>query len=323
LLLLVALSGCADNRQSTLAPHSGQSHRIDNLWWGMLAAATVVFLGTLAMLFLAWARRNREGLPVAGADSRAETRLVVVFGIVVPVVALVTLFFVADIGVVRATDAPTRGQTKMTVDVVGRQWFWEVRYPGTNAVTANEIHIPVNTPVEVRLTTDDVIHSFWVPELGKKVDTVPGHPNTLELEADKPGVYRGQCAEFCGLQHANMAMSVYADPPAAYRAWLANMARPLGPAAPGTRAGLQAFTANQCASCHTLRGTSAHGRIGPDLTHVGSRKSLAALTLPNTRADLTAWIRDPQRFKPGNRMPGLKLSDRDLQQLVTFLEGLK
>ena len=318
-LLLTLLSGCADNRQSTLEPHSGQSHKIFNLWWGMLAAATVVFLGTLALLALAWVRRNREGLPHFGVDNKpAETGLVVVFGIVIPVAALVALFFIADIGVVKATDAPGRGQTKMTVDVVARQFFWEIRYPGTGAVTANEMHIPVGTPVKVRLTSSDVIHSFWVPELAKKVDAVPGHPNTLELFADKAGMYRGQCAEFCGLQHANMALAVYADPPAQYRAWLANQAKPLA-----AGADTSAFESDGCAACHTLRGTSARGRIGPDLTHVGSRRTLAALTIPNTLGELAAWIRDPQHAKPGNKMPGLNLSPQEIERLATFLEDQK
>jgi cytochrome c oxidase subunit II len=161
-----------------------------------------------------------------------------------------------------------------------------------------------------------VIHSFWVPELNKKIDTVPGHPNTLEIYADEPGRYRGQCAEFCGLQHAHMGLAVYADPPATYRAWLANQAKPVASAPP-------AFMDSQCASCHTIRGTTARGRIGPDLTHLRTRKTLAALTIPNTPSYLGAWILDPQHFKPGNKMPALKLSGPQLQQLLAFLESLR
>src|SRR3954471_1179844 len=207
-----------DHGQSVLHPHSSAAHDISTLWWGMLAAATVVFAGVLILIALSIVRRRREGMPVAGNDERKMTGLIVGFGIVIPVLTLAVLFFIADIGVVKATDAPAPGQTKMTIDVVGRQWFWEVRYPGTGAVTANEIHIPVKTPVKIVATSADVIHSFWVPELNKKIDMLPGHPNTLELYADKPGVYRGQCAEFCGLQHARMALSVYADAPATYKA---------------------------------------------------------------------------------------------------------
>src|SRR4051794_41098006 len=288
----------------------------------MLAAATVVFAGVLILIALSIVRRRTEGAPVVGSDEKKMTGLIVGFGIVIPVLTLSVLFFIADIGVVTATDAPTRAQTRMTIDVMAKQWFWEVRYPGSGAVTANEIHIPAGTRVNVVVTSPDVIHSFWVPELNKKVDAVPGHPNPLLLYADKPGVYRGQCAEFCGLQHAKMAMAVYADPPARFRAWLANESKPL-PASAQQSPGFQAFTNNQCASCHTLRGTSARGRIGPDLTHLKTRKTLGALTIPNTRNYLGAWVLDPQQFKPGNRMPALRLKGPEFTQLTNFLRSLK
>jgi len=323
---LILLAGCGQSqgRQSTLHGASDQTRKIIHLWWGMLAAAAVVFAGALVLLAIAYRRRTKEGLPGIGEDEEVSTGLVVAFGIVIPVVCLIVLFFIANIGVVNATSAPKPGQTKMSISVVGHQWFWEVRYPGTTAVTANEIHIPVKTPVEVRLTSADVIHSFWVPELNKKVDMLPGHPNSLELYADKVGVYRGQCAEFCGLQHAHMSMAVYADPPAKYRAWLANMARPLAPpASPQAKAGEQVFLTQQCESCHTIRGTAAKGLIGPDLTHLQTRATLAALTIPNTKGYLGSWIRDPQHIKPGNKMPGLNLTDLQFQQLLAFLEGLK
>src|SRR3954454_12774857 len=288
----------------------------------MLAAAVVVFAGVLILIALSIVKRKQEGGPFVGTDEPKMTKLIVGFGIVIPVITLSVLFFIADIGVVRATDAPTRGEAKMTIDVIAKQWFWEVRYPGSGAVTANEIHIPAGTRVNVVVTSPDVIHSFWVPELNKKVDAIPGHPNNLQLYADKPGVYRGQCAEFCGLQHAKMAMAVYADPPARFKAWLANEAKPLAPSA-RQRPGYQVFTHNQCASCHTLRGTDARGAIGPDLTHLITRKTLAALTIPNTRGYLSAWVLDPQHFKPGNKMPGLTLAPADQRRLVNFLESLR
>jgi cytochrome c oxidase subunit II len=323
-LLLLAGCGQTEGRQSTLHAGSDQTRKIIHLWWGMLAAAAVVFAGALLLLAIAYRRRTRTGLPGVGEDEDVSTGLVVAFGIVIPVVCLVILFFIADIGVVNATSSPKPGTTKLTISVVGHQWFWEVRYPGSKAVTANEIHIPAKTPVEVQLSSADVIHSFWVPELNKKVDMIPGHPNTIGLYADRVGVYRGQCAEFCGLQHANMAMAVYADPPGKFRAWLANMSKPLAPpASPQAKAGEQVFLSQQCESCHTIRGTTAVGRIGPDLTHLMTRRSLAALTIPNTKAYLGAWIRDPQHIKPGNKMPGLNLTSQQFQQLQAFLEGLK
>ena len=323
-LLLLAGCGQSQSGQSTLHGQSDQTRKIIHLWWGMLAAAAVVFAGALLLLAIAYRRRTREGLPGIGKDEDVSTGLVVAFGVLIPVVCLVVLFYISDIGVVNATSAPKPGQTKMDVSVVGHQWFWEVRYPGTTAVTANEIHIPVKTPVNVRLTSADVVHSFWVPELNKKVDMLPGHPNSVELYADHVGVYRGQCAEFCGLQHAHMAMAVYADTPARFRAWLANMSRPLAPpTSRQARAGEQVFLTQQCASCHTIRGTAARGRIGPDLTHLQTRHTLAALTIPNDRAHLADWVANPQRAKPGNKMPGLNLTGAQFQQLLSFLQGLR
>jgi cytochrome c oxidase subunit II len=315
-------SGCGV--QSPLDPHSEPARKIETLWWWMLAAAALVFLGALFLLVLAWRRRDTEGLPVLGTSERASTGLVVAFGIVIPLIALSALFAVANLSVARDTDAPERGSTKLTIEVTGHQWFWEVRYPGTAAVTANEIHIPARTRVNVVVRSADVVHSFWAPELNRKVDALPGHPNRMLLYADGPGRYRGQCAELCGVDHARMGLAVYADPPAEFRRWLDRQARPA--AAPGTsaeRVGQRVFLDSQCAGCHTIRGTEARGDIGPDLTHLQTRDTLGALTLPNTRAKLSAWVRDPQRFKPGNRMPVLDLSAEQHRAVVDYLESLR
>jgi cytochrome c oxidase subunit 2 len=289
----------------------------------MLTGAAIGF-GVIALfLFLGWARRNRDRLPFGGGE-RAATALVLGLGIGVPILVLATLFVWSDLFVIRSTAAPKPGSTELAVAVKGRQWFWEVSYPGTKAVTANEIHIPVRTRVNLLGTTGDVIHSFWVPELNRKVDLVPGHPNRLLLEADEPGAYRGQCAEFCGLQHAHMAMWVYAEPPAKFRAWLANMAKPARPPSTASeRRGQRVFLSTPCAHCHTLRGTNAQGKIGPDLTHLATRTTLAALVLPNNRAALEEWLRDPQHVKPGNLMPAVDLSDADYRALVSYLESLR
>ena len=323
---MLALAGCgsgAGGRQNVLHPESHAERRIDTLWWVMLVGSAIGFGVIALLLFLGWARRNRDQLPFGGGE-RAATILVVSLGIAVPVVVLATLFVWSDIFVLRSTAAPSVKSTQMTIDVVGRQWFWEVRYPGTKAVTANEIHIPTRTRVNVVGTTADVIHSFWVPELNRKMDFIPGHPNRLLLEADQPGAYRGQCAEYCGLQHAHMSMWVYADPPDRFRAWLANMAKPArAPTTADERRGQRVFLSSPCASCHTIRGTNAHGTVGPDLTHLGTRTTLAALVLPNNRAALEEWLRDPQHVKPGNRMPRVPLSDADYRALTTYLESLR
>ena len=319
----IAIAGCG-GRQSTLAPKSRPAHDISTLWWWMLAVASIVFLGAVFMIAIAWLRRKREGLPYLGRRENAANGLVVAFGLVVPVLVLGVLFVVANLVVTKDTDAPAAGSTAMSIRVIGHQWFWEVRYPGTPAVTANEIHIPVRTRVNVAVNTADVIHSFWVPELNRKIDMIPGQTGRILLYADTPGQYRGQCAEFCGVQHAHMAMKVIAEPAAAFRAWLANQARPASaPATPPQRLGRQTFMTTACADCHTLRGTAAQGVIGPDLTHLMSRGTLAALTIPNRRDELMRWILDPQHVKPGNKMPGLKLGAAETRDLVNFLESLK
>ena len=320
--LAVGLTGCG--KQSTLDPHSPQAHDIRTLWWWMLVVAGIVFFGAIAMLAIAWIRRREPGLPFFGQSERVETRLVVLFGMVIPAVVLIALFFVSDVYVIGKTEPPSPDSTAMSVEVTGHQWWWEVHYPGTNATTANEIHIPAATRVLVIGNTDDVIHSFWVPQLNRKIDLVPGRDNRLLLYADSPGTYRGQCAEFCGLQHAHMAFEVVAEPPSQFQSWLANMAANAPePATPAEQAGSQAFVQDQCASCHTIRGTGAQGQIGPDLTHLASRTTIAALTLPNDAQYLAQWIRDPQHFKPGNRMPGLDLSSQDVASLVSYLRSLR
>jgi cytochrome c oxidase subunit 2 len=322
LVAAVTLGGCGP--QSPLDPHSPQSHDISTLWWWMLVVAGIVFLGAVGMLIYGWIRRGRRGLPFVGESERAEMALVVLFGIAIPTVILVSLFVVSNVYVLGKTDAPSPRSTAMTIEVTGHQWWWEVHYPGTSAVTANEIHIPVRTEVNVVADTADVIHSFWVPQLNRKIDMIPGRQNRIGLYADSPGVYRGQCAEFCGLQHAHMAFYVVAEPPDRFRAWLANMASDARtPAGAEQMAGRQLFMSSQCESCHTIRGTPARGRIGPDLTHLATRTTIAALTLPNTPTYLRQWVMDPQHAKPGNKMPGLNLSDADVGSIVTYLRSLR
>jgi cytochrome c oxidase subunit 2 len=309
---VLALAGCGSNRQSTLSPNSAAAGEIATLWWVMFAGAWIVFAVVVMLLAVAVLRRRTAG---RGSESRSR-RLILAGGLVAPVVVLSALFGFA-LRSLPATSAPEGGEA-LTVLVVGHQWFWEVRYPGTAAVTANEIHIPARTPVRLEVRTADVIHSFWVPELNRKIDLVPGRTNAILLRADRPGTYRGQCAEFCGLQHANMAFEVVADPPARFRRWLAVQARPAGP-----DPGQAAFISVGCGTCHTIRGTPASGDVGPDLTHVGSRSTLAALTIPNNRGTLAAWIADPQHVKPGNKMPRLELRRPELQSVVDYLARLR
>jgi cytochrome c oxidase subunit 2 len=310
---VLALAGCGGN-QNTLDPAGHPERSITQLFWVMFGVAIVGFGVIVFLLFLGWARREKPNLP-GGRGEQAATRIVIGFGVALPIVLLTSLFIWSDFFVMRSTAAPAKGSTALTIDVVGHQWWWEVRYAGSTAVTANEIHIPTHTRVAVVLTTADVIHSFWVPQLNRKADMIPGSTNRLLLIADRPGVYRGQCAEFCGLQHANMAVEVVAEPKAAFDKWLAQNARP----APRGNA----LFAQNCSGCHQVRGTSAHATVGPDLTHFASRRSIAAATVANTPQNLHEWLRDPQHVKPGNRMPNLHLSASDWDALQRYVESLR
>ena len=215
-----------------------------------------------------------------------------------------------------------------TVQVIGHQWWWEVNYqdenPSRSFTTANEIHIPVGVPVRVSLTSPDVIHSFWVPSLNGKTDLIPGRENTTTIEADRPGTYRGQCAEFCGVQHAHMALLVVAEPKEAFEAWRARQVQPAAePAGDAEKRGRDVFLSGPCVMCHRIRGTIAGGSLGPDLTHVAGRQTLAAATIPNTPGYLAAWIEDPQHVKPGNRMPITQIAPPDMHPLLAYLETLE
>jgi cytochrome c oxidase subunit 2 len=264
---------------------------------------------------------------VPGTHHARTARWIALGGVALTVVVLATLFTYSS-GIGRALQSHGISPA-LRVDVTGRQWWWEVRYADSTSgrliVLANEIHIPTGRPVELVLTTSDVIHSLWVPALAGKVDMIPGRTNRLVVRADRPGVFRGQCAEYCGGQHALMALYVVAQPEAEFRRWLANEAEPAR--APGDAwlaRGRDAFFADDCARCHTIRGTSATGRSGPDLTHVGGRVSLAAGTLGNHPGTMAGWISGAQDLKPGNGMPSTTtLTGPELRALSAWLLSLE
>jgi cytochrome c oxidase subunit 2 len=324
---LVLLAGC-ERQQSSLHPQSHQARDIASLFWWMMGGAWLGLALIVALLVLSWFRRNRRGLGRDDAGDKPGERpswiVVVGAGIALPIALLTTLFVISNLFVIRTTEAPAKGATRLTVLVIGHQWWWEVRYPQFHAVTANEIHIPVRTPIRLEVRTADVIHSFWVPELNRKIDTMPGKTNVIELSADRAGRYRGQCAEFCGLQHAHMSMYVFADSAASFRRWVTAQAKPARPAAGSLAAqGQRFFEQGSCASCHAIRGTRASGDVGPDLTHVAGRTTLGAVTIPNGPRELRSWIVDSQRFKPGNQMPNIDLRGTRLAAVVAYLQGLK
>lgn len=322
LAICAAVSGCG--RQSALEPRSDAARAIETLWWWMFAAACVVIGGALVLLFIAYLRRGKPGFPLIGQREGVATGMVLVFGIGIPGVALVALFTVANFAVIDETKAPDPDTTSMEIEVTGNQFWWEVRYPGTTAITANEIHIPARTRVNVIARTDDVIHSFWVPQLNRKVDMIPGQANRVLLYAAEPGRYRGQCAELCGPAHSQMGLYVVAQPREEFEAWLEHMAEPAAePSTEEERRGQEVFLEEACARCHTIRGTPAAGEIGPDLTHVAGRSTLAALAIPNDKGHLGGWVLDPQHVKPGNRMPGLNLTGPAFNDLLAYLESLE
>jgi cytochrome c oxidase subunit 2 len=278
--------------------------------------------------FIAMAIRRSRAAPgdegEDGIDKRTVpwgNRFIVVAGLGVSGAILAGTFAVS-LRALNALASPPQRPT-MTIDVIGHDWWWEARYPN-GAVTANEIHIPAGRAVEIKLSTADVIHSFWVPQLNVKQDQIPGMDNRLWLLAEQPGRYRGQCAEFCGLQHARMVFYVEADPQSEFDQWLANEAGPAaGPASPAASAGRDVFLRSSCAGCHTVRGTSAVGTNGPDLTHVASRQTIGSGLLPMRPDTLSDFIHNAQHAKPGASMPPTEVSPDELAAIVAYLMELK
>lgn len=352
----------AIGRQSALEPGGPSAERIGELWNLMLGVSIVVTI--LVLIGLAWAiwHPRAPGLaPEADrpADARGErlndesggrgheesgrprsertgVRVMVWAGAVVPAVILgvlliVTMRVLADVSLpahaLADHDAPPL-PGELTVRVTGRQYWWEVEYldaePQRTFETANELHIPVGQRVIVRLAADDVIHSFWVPGLAGKMDLVPGRTNVTFIEASRPGVWRGQCAEYCGMQHANMAITVVAESPEQWEVWAARQRTPAPtPADSAASADRRVFLTSGCVLCHAVRGTPARGELGPDLTHLASRLTLAAGTLPNAPGHLYGWVANPQTIKPGSKMPAVPMDPAELHAIVRYLSTLR
>ena len=349
--------------QNALRPAGVQALHIFNLWNLTLAVCSLVFAAVLIALLIAMlrasARKRQAGLepapwewsetrPEPSLESRADagheagheagyeaghessqearTRRVVTGASIASVVLLFGLLL-ADVMTDRALSRLPVANA-LHLEMTGHQWWWEARYGRDSAgdafAVANELHVPVGRPVVISLKADDVIHTFWVPNLHGKKDMIPGRDATIEFRADRAGTYRGQCAEFCGLEHALMAFSVVAEPPARYEAWAAHQREPAPQAVTDMhKRGEQLFTTGACANCHTVRGTSAAGLLGPDLTHLMSRPMLAAGTFDNTPANLAAWIAAPGSMKPGTSMPASRFSQQDMAALVAWLGTLQ
>lgn len=346
-----ALPGCAGS-QSAFRDSGPQSSHITSLWWLYFDISAVVYLLVVAFTVAAAARRRARAAqadaqpgsrpatspalhPAAppAPETRPNKRRERIAGFVASGAVLLTvvllLVMLAGEGVVgRSLRAAENTADALDLRITGHRWWWDVEYhdagPARVIRTANEIHIPTGKPVRFTLSSIDVIHSFWVPNLHGKRDLVPGHPTTLTLQADRPGVYAGQCAEYCGTQHAHMRLVLVAQDPAAYAQWRQAQLSPAPePATTSQRRGRDIFLSQACVMCHTIGGTSARSRVGPDLTHLASRAYLAGGAIPNTRGHLAGWIVDPQSTKPGVMMPPASIAPVDLHPLLDYLESLK
>jgi cytochrome c oxidase subunit II len=327
---LLLLASCHGN-QSALAPNGLQAARIERLWWLIFGITVSVYVIVIAWLGTA-VYRARSSQPESEippeVNPRADRRMTAVVGSAIGVTVILLFVLLAASVVTGHTLSTLSSRNPISIQVIGHQWWWEVRYQATQAdqtvTTANEIHVPVGVPVVVNTSSTDVIHSFWAPNLHGKRDLIPGYTNALWFQADREGTYRGQCAEFCGHQHAHMAFFVIAEPMDKFQQWLSQqVSTPKPPADPEAQRGEQVFLTHTCVMCHTIRGSGAGAKLGPDLTHIASRTTIAAGTLTNTRGNLAGWILDSQSIKPGNKMPPNPMNADDLNALLAYLETLK
>ena len=330
--LLLAV-GCNPNSpQSILQAYGPVAERQLGLFWLLFWAVAVVFVlvgGWLVYTVIRFRRRPGQGIPEqTHGDTKLEIAWTLIPALLLAAVAVPTVtaqFYITE---------PPAGQDQMRIEVRGHQWWWAVVYPDSGVVTANEIHVPVGKAVVVDLTSEDVIHSFWIPKLAGKIDVVPGRTNSMWFQADEPGEYLGQCAEFCGESHAWMKFRVIAESPEDYEAWTqAQLADASQPSTPEETAGAQLFITKACIACHKISGVpAAAGIIGPNMTHAGGRTTLAAGVLDMNEDNVRAWITEPSEFKPGNIMnrdglaytnPMFALSDEDINNLTAYITSLK
>jgi cytochrome c oxidase subunit 2 len=324
----VALRAAVMGEHSALDPAGPQAKPVTDLTHLFVWVCGAVWVIVMLLLVAALRRRamHPDYAPLPPADHRRYT-MAVSTGLAVTTV-IVFGFLLAALRTDHQLRATEGGPDAVTVRVTGHQWWWELYYednnPAASFTAANEIHIPVGRPVLLKLQTADVIHSLWVPKLAGKKDLIPGRENRLWIKADHPGVFGGQCAEYCGLQHAHMGFLVIAEPAPEFEKWRqAQRAAAAAPTADSAKRGQGVFRGSTCVMCHTIQGTPAGSRVGPDLTHLAGRLTLGAASLPNNRENLAAWIADPTRVKPGTRMPSHSFSPDELNALLDYLEELK
>jgi cytochrome c oxidase subunit 2 len=303
---------------SPLNPASAEARNIANLYWFTFWIALAIFIVVEGLLLYAVIRFRQKDPEITPPKIHGSTPLEIAWTVAPALVLLIV--FVLMIRTMNAAAEPPADA--MQIKVIGHQWWWEFQYPESGIVTGNELYIPVGEPIVAELSSDNVIHSFWIPRLAGKTDVVPGQVNTMWFQADQPGTFRGQCAELCGVQHANMNFTVIALPPDQFEIWAARQQQPAVAATGQAAEGQQIFLNGQCTTCHRIDGTTAQSPLGPNLTHFGSRRTIAGLMLPNTPENLARWLADPQQIKSGNKMVIDRLSQEEIEALVAYLSTL-
>jgi cytochrome c oxidase subunit II len=329
--LALLLAGCArapagTNIPNLLDPRGPVASTIAQEWWIQFTLGTIVFVVVIGLTaYAVYTRREKHDrageVPLVEGPEDQGMPWILWGGVIVPVAVLVFLLGLSIYGH-RSLAAPP-SEPVIEIEVIGHRWWWEVRYPHEGIVDANQIHIPSGQPVRIHLTSNDVIHSFWVPQLTGKMDLNPGEINSIWIQADEPGIYRGLCAEFCGLQHANMQFLVVAEEPDDFDTWRTRVQQPPTPPVDAqAQYGQQVFMGSSCVYCHTIQGTNALATLGPDLTNLRNRLTLGAGIRDNNRGNLAGWILDPQHIKPGVQMPPTNLTGEELQALLAYLDTL-
>jgi cytochrome c oxidase subunit 2 len=312
---------------SIFSPASSPARSITELSHLIFAVTGAIFVVVAALLcYSLWRYRRRAGDVSREPPQVFGSNQIELAWTIIPILIVVVLFL-SSARVIAGTQRADLGENALQVEVVGHQFWWEYRYPGLGVVTANELHVPVSdparpTPTQLHLYSADANHSFWIPRLAGKTDLIPNHPNTMWIDPSEPGLYLGQCAQYCGTQHAKMLLRVYVDTPEDFQRWVESQKRP-APEAQAVARGREVFQRTACINCHSVTGTTANGRFGPDLTHLMSRETLAAGIVPNTRANLRRWIENPDVFKPGSLMPGMGLTEADLDAVTDYLLTLR
>ena len=305
----------------TLNPQSPQARAIFDLAIITAIVMAVIFAVVVGIVVYALLRFPRWRAGERDPEQGEGNKTIEIIWTAIPLL-IVTALFVLSARTMGISDPPA--PPKPDIVVIGHQWWWEARYASSGAVVANEIHIPVGKPLALRLDAVDVLHEFWVPELARKMTTVPGHPNHIWIQADKPGTYLGFCSEFCGTQHAWMHFLIIAEPQNEFQKWeQAQLVAASQPVSENAQKGLALFEQMSCVNCHAIKGTIASATFGPDLTHFASRKQLGAGIVANTPENLRRWLRDPQQVKVGVKMPNFKFTEEQVTQLADYIETLK